>query len=88
MTRHSHRRLLRLGLVRLGDGAMNLVVMPFSIIAIRFIGEVFDRTGGYNPAFMVFIVTAVVSALLVLMVKPTRGSSDTIPTVVSAPGQR
>jgi sugar phosphate permease len=57
-------------------GAMNLVVMPFSIIAIRFIGEVFDRTGGYNPAFMVFIVTAVVSALLVLMVKPSRGRSS------------
>ena len=56
-------------------GAMNLVVMPFSIIAIRFIGEVFDRTGGYNPAFMVFIMTAVVSALLVLMVKPSRGLS-------------
>jgi sugar phosphate permease len=52
-------------------GAMNLVVMPFSIVAIRFIGEVFDRTGGYNPAFMVFICTAVVSALLVLMVKPS-----------------
>lgn len=50
-------------------GTMNFVVMPFSIISIRFIGEVFDRTGNYNLAFIAFIGTAVLSALLILMVK-------------------
>lgn len=58
-------------------GAMNLVVMPFSIIAVRFIGEVYDRTGGYNPAFQVFIGTAVISALLVFAVRPSRSAGAT-----------
>lgn len=46
-------------------GAMNLVVMPFSIVAVRFIGEVHDRNGNYDLAFQVFIATAVLAALLV-----------------------
>ncbi len=50
-------------------GTMNFVVMPFSIISIRFIGEVFDRTGNYNIAFMAFMATAVLSALLILLVR-------------------
>jgi hypothetical protein len=50
-------------------GSMNLVVMPFSIIAIRFIGEVFDRTGSYQLAFMTFLGTALVSSLLILAVR-------------------
>lgn len=50
-------------------GSMNLVVMPFSIIAIRFIGEVFDRTGNYQLAFITFMGTAVVSTVLILAVR-------------------
>ncbi len=54
-------------------GSMNLVMMPLAIIAIRFIGEVFDRTGSYNSAFVVFIASAVVAVALVLRLKlPTR----------------
>ncbi len=53
-------------------GSMNLVVMPFSIVSIRFIGEVYDRTGSYRIAFIAFMLTAVVSTLLVLAVRLPR----------------
>lgn len=57
-------------------GSMNLVVMPFSIMAVRYIGEVFDRTGSYQPAFLTFMATAVVSTLLILAVRlPPRAAS-------------
>lgn len=52
-------------------GTMNLVVMPFSIGSIRFVGEVFDRTGSYDAAFVTFMATAFVAAALILMVRPT-----------------
>lgn len=50
-------------------GSMNLVVMPFSILAIRFIGAVFDRTGSYQVAFFTFMGTAVVSTALIFAVR-------------------
>jgi sugar phosphate permease len=50
-------------------GTMNFIVMPFSIASIRFIGEVFDRTGSYDLAFQVFIATAFVATALVWMVR-------------------
>ena len=50
-------------------GTMNFVVMPFSIVAIRFIGEVFDRTGSYDFAFKVFLGTAFVAAALILSLR-------------------
>lgn len=50
-------------------GTMNFVVMPFSIAAIRFIGEVFDRSGRYDFAFQVFFGTAFVAAALILAVR-------------------
>jgi MFS family permease len=56
-------------------GTMNFVVMPFSIAAIRFIGEVFDRTGSYDLAFQVFIATAFVATALIWMVRLPRASA-------------
>jgi hypothetical protein len=50
-------------------GTMNFVVMPFSIGSIRFIGEVFDRTGSYDAAFVAFMATAFVSAWLIVSVR-------------------
>jgi MFS family permease len=60
-------------------GSMNLVVMPFSIVAIRFIGEVYDRTGSYRIAFIAFMLTAVVSTLLVLAVRLPRRPAGASP---------
>ncbi len=53
-------------------GTMNFVVMPFSIASIRFIGEVFDRTGSYQLAFQVFIATAFIATALIWMVRLPR----------------
>lgn len=50
-------------------GAMSIIVMPLSIISVRFIGEVFDRTGNYDPALLAFVGAATVSALLVACVR-------------------
>lgn len=47
-------------------GTMNLVTMPFSIIAVSYIGKVFDRDGSYDAAFISFMVTAVVATGLIL----------------------
>jgi MFS family permease len=55
-------------------GSMNLVVMPFSIIAVRYIGVVFDQSGSYQQAFTTFMVTAVVSTVLILAVRLPRKS--------------
>ncbi|MHA7833360.1 MAG: MFS transporter [Algiphilus sp.] len=54
-------------------GTMSLLVMPLSIFSVRYIGEVFDRTGSYDLAFWTFIGFAVVSALLIAAVgkRPT-----------------
>lgn len=51
-------------------GTMSLLVMPLSIFSVRFIGEVFDRTGSYDLAFWTFIGFAVVSAMLIAAVGP------------------
>lgn len=49
-------------------GTMSLLVMPLSIFSVRYIGEVFDRTGSYDLAFWTFIGFAVISALLIAAV--------------------
>ena len=56
-------------------GTMNFVVMPFSIASIRFIGEVFDRTGRYDLAFQVFIGTAFLATALIWRASPTGAHS-------------
>ena len=50
-------------------GSMNMAMMPFSIVAIRFAGETYDRSGSYAPAFWVFIGTALLAVLLVLAIR-------------------
>ena len=57
----------------LGTGSIILQVLM--MIALRFIGEVHDRTGSYTFAFEVFIVLAVISGILIWQVRllrPTR----------------
>jgi MFS family permease len=41
-----------------------------SAIAIRFGGEVFDRTGSYRIMFITFLATGVAAAVLILATKP------------------
>ncbi|PPE75543.1 MFS transporter [Solimonas fluminis] len=50
-------------------GGMNLLMVPFSIVAVRYIGEVFDRSGSYDIALMTFMGTAVLSTVLILALR-------------------
>jgi hypothetical protein len=50
-------------------GMIYVGVVVSSIFCARFIGAVFDRGGGYNPAFLTFLAIAVLSALAVLLVR-------------------
>jgi predicted MFS family arabinose efflux permease len=51
----------------LGTGSMILQILMMA--ALRFIGEVYDRTGTYNLAFGTFIGVAVISGVLVWQVR-------------------
>lgn len=53
-------------------GAMSPISLPLSMVAARFIGEVYDRTHRYDFAFQTFLVLAVISAILILFVRPPR----------------
>ncbi len=51
-------------------GIMAIIMQPFAIVMMRFIGEVHDSSGTYTPAFAVFIGLALLAMLLVSRVRP------------------
>ncbi len=51
-------------------GFMSIIMQPFAIATLRFIGEIHDRTGTYLPAFGVFIGLALLACALVWLLKP------------------
>lgn len=55
-------------------GLMIVLIQPFAVVALRFVGEVHDRTGSYAPAFAVFMGLVFVSMLLVSMLRPANSS--------------
>lgn len=57
-------------------GLMTIVVKGISIVAVRFVGEVYDATGTYIPAFVVFMVAVVISMGLVALLRPETRSND------------
>jgi MFS family permease len=57
-------------------GMIYVAVVVSSIVCVRFIGGVFDRTAGYNPAFLTFLAIAVLSALAVLLIRAPQHSAD------------
>ncbi|OCC23556.1 hypothetical protein MB02_10270 [Croceicoccus estronivorus] len=61
------------------QGTMMLGISIFSIAGLRFIGEVYDRTGGYESAFGVFLVGAIISFILVSLVRTGPGGSRPVP---------
>jgi MFS family permease len=50
-------------------GMIYVAVVVSSILCARFIGDVFDRTGGYHQAFQIFLAIAVLAALTALLVR-------------------
>jgi fucose permease len=53
-------------------GAMTIITKGMAIVAVRFIGEVYDTTGSYIPGFVVFIGAVMVAMILAAMLKPEK----------------
>lgn len=51
-------------------GLAMIFMQPIAMVAIRFVGSVYDRTGGYGLAFGVFIGLLVLSVGMVLLLRP------------------
>jgi len=62
-------------------GAIYVGIGISSIVSVRFVGAVFDRTGHYDEAFLAFMVLSVVSALGTLLVRPRGGASLSSPVI-------
>jgi sugar phosphate permease len=67
----------RVGAASFGSarGLLGLIAGVFSIVAVRFSGEVFDRTGSYNVMFATFIVAQLLAASLVFFTRSARPSA-------------
>lgn len=58
-------------------GLMAVIMQPFAMVAMRFIGEVHDSTGTYVPAFAAFVVLDLIAIALIFMVRPeSRAPAD------------
>jgi cyanate permease len=56
-----------------GNGMITFAIAVISACAVRYAGEVFDRTGGYDVMFYSFITVGLLSAVLMLTVRAGRG---------------
>lgn len=54
-------------------GVAGMILQILMLSALRFIGEVRDRTGSYELAFEVFMIFVACSIFLVWMIRPERG---------------
>lgn len=54
-------------------GLMAVIMQPFAMVAMRFIGQVHDNSGTYVPAFATFIVLDIIAIALIFMVRPDSG---------------
>lgn len=50
-------------------GLMMIIMQPFAVVALRFIGEVYDRTGSYVPAFAIFIGLVITAIVLIRLIR-------------------
>ena len=53
-------------------GLMALIQLPLTLFALRYIGQVYDSTDSYAPAFMAFAGVVVIAALAILPVRIKR----------------
>jgi sugar phosphate permease len=51
-------------------GFISILIQPMAVVALRFVGEMHDRTGSYVPAFSVFVGLALFTIALVWMLRP------------------
>lgn len=66
-------------------GLMTIVVKGISIVAVRFVGEVYDATGTYIPAFWIFIIAVLLSMVLTACLRPETASNASSASRASAP---
>ncbi len=57
-------------------GLMAIIMQPLAIVATRFIGEVYDHSGSYIPAFALFIALGIVAIGLISMVRPDKPQDE------------
>lgn len=72
-------------------GLMTIIVKGISIVAVRMVGEIYDATGTYVPAFVVFMGAVVVSMILMSMIRPQTHSNAAVApgsAAEAAPQQR
>lgn len=50
-------------------GLMMIIMQPFAVVALRFIGEVYDRSGSYIPAFGIFIGLVITAIVLIRLIR-------------------
>ena len=50
------------------SGAMGIIIQPLSIVTVRFIGEVHDRTGDYSLGFLTFGALVTIAMLFIMKV--------------------
>ncbi len=65
-------------------GFMSIIMQPFAMVTLRFIGQMYDQSGSYVPAFGVFIALALLTSALVWLLKP---GEDREPVAGSIPGR-
>ncbi len=67
----------RFGSVSYGSvmGAMNLLNVMANLIALRYVGEAFDRTGDYRFAFTSFLAVVIVAIIATLLISQPRAAS-------------
>ena len=50
-------------------GTAAIIIQVLMMVALRFIGEVYDRTGSYGLAFQVFIVVVIISTMMIWRIR-------------------
>lgn len=65
-------------------GLMTIPMKLSGVITIRLVGEVHDRTGSYDAAFLIFSVMIALAIVLVSMVKPPEKSVSEEPALAAS----
>lgn len=65
---------VRFGIASYGAvmGLMALIQIPLTLVALRYIGRVYDSAHSYSPAFLAFAGVIVIAALVILPVRTER----------------
>ncbi|MDE8653565.1 MFS transporter [Novosphingobium album (ex Liu et al. 2023)] len=62
-----------------GNGMITFSIAVISAVAVRYSGEVYDRTGGYDLMFYTFIAIGIASALLMATLRRGAGTPELAP---------